>query len=389
MSLKTSSIPGFRNLTMSERRALVSELLELDADGLNAAFAGCERDAETADAMVENALGILALPVGVALHMQVNGQAYLVPMAVEEPSVIAATSHAAKRAQAGGGFFAEADPSLMIAQVEVHDVSDAKQAREAVENAAQSLLNTANEALPGLIARGGGARSIAFRDLGSGMIAVHIEIDCLDAMGANMLNTAAEALGPRVAELSGGTLGLRILSNYCDRRLTRAWTRIPVGALGDERVDGLAAARGIENASLFAERDVYRAVTHNKGIMNGVDAVVVATGNDFRAVEAAAHAFAARSGRYSPLSTWRVSDDESVLEGRIELPLALGTVGGALRAHRGARAALAISGAKSSRELSMLAAAAGLASNLSALRALATEGIQRGHMSLHHRAKDM
>lgn len=389
MSLKTSSIPGFRNLTMGERRALVSELAELDSETLDTALAGCERDAEMANAMVENALGILALPFGVALHMQVNGQAYLVPMAVEEPSVIAATSHAAKRAQAGGGFFAEADASIMISQVEVHDVKDAQASAARILEAKQALLKAADEALPSLVARGGGARDLCVRDLGSGMMVVHIEIDCLDAMGANMLNTVAEALGPRVAELADGVLGLRILSNYCDKRLVRAWTRIPVEALGDERINGLQAAQGIASASKFADLDSYRAVTHNKGIMNGVDAVVVATGNDYRAVEAAAHAFASRSGRYAPLSTWKLNDGGTILEGRIELPLALGTVGGALRAHRGARAALAISGAKSSRELSMLAAATGLASNLSALRALATEGIQRGHMTLHHRAKDI
>lgn len=374
---------------MAERRARISDVAALDTELLELAFAGCQRDADMANTMVENALGVLALPFGVALGMQVNGQAYLVPMAVEEPSVIAATSHAAKRAREGGGFFAEADASLMIAQIEVHDVPDPARAVQALMEAKAELLAKADEASPGLVARGGGARGVDVRDLGDGMVVVHIEMDCLDAMGANLLNTAAEALGPRVSELSGGALGLRILSNYCDKRLARAWVRIPVGALGDARVDGLEAARGIANASRFADRDVYRAVTHNKGIMNGVDAVVVATGNDNRAVEAAAHAFASRTGRYSPLSQWKLYEADGVLEGRIELPLSLGTVGGALRAHRGARAALALSGATSSRELAMLVAATGLATNLAALRALATEGIQRGHMTLHHRAKEV
>ncbi|HVY44277.1 MAG TPA: 3-hydroxy-3-methylglutaryl-CoA reductase, partial [Minicystis sp.] len=209
---------------------------------------------------------------------------------------------------------------------------------------------------------------------------------CRDAMGANLLNTVAEALGPRVAELARGRLGLRILTNYCDRRITRVTAEVPVDALACGRVEGVVAARGIASASRFAELDVYRAVTHNKGVMNGVDAVVLATGNDFRAVEAAAHAYAARGGRYAPLATWRLSADERTLAGRLELPLALGVVGGALRAHRGAALAVKLLGARSAAELANVAAAVGLATNLAALRALATEGIQRGHMALHRRA---
>jgi hydroxymethylglutaryl-CoA reductase len=245
----------------------------------------------------------------------------------------------------------------------------------------------AARAVPGIVERGGGPREIEVRDLGEGFVVTQVLVDVCDAMGANMLNTVAEALGDRVAELSGGTLGLRILSNLCDRRLTRVTARVPVADFGCRRAGGAEAAAGVASASRFAELDPYRAVTHNKGIMNGVDAVVMATGNDWRAVESAAHAYAARSGRYGPLATWRLAEGGAVLEGHLEIPLALGTVGGALRAHRGARLALDLLGVTDAAELAMVAAAAGLATNLAALRALATEGIQRGHMALHHRAR--
>jgi hydroxymethylglutaryl-CoA reductase len=371
---------------MTERRRQIAEAAGIDVAALEEAVAGCPTDAETADAMVENALGALALPFGVALNVRVNGADYLVPMAIEEPSVIAATSHAAKRVRAGGGFFAEADDSLMTAQIEVHGVADPCAAAARVEAAAPDLIALADTSVPGLVARGGGARRLTARDVGEGFVVTHVEVDCKDAMGANLLNTIAEALGPRVAALAGGELGLRILSNYCEKRCVRVTATVPIEALGDDRVDGLRAARGVASASKFAELDTHRAVTHNKGIMNGVDAVVAATGNDWRAIEAAAHAFAARTGRYGPLATWRLSEGGEALVGKLEMPLALGTVGGALRAHKGARVALAIVGVSSSRELAMVAAATGLATNLAALRALSTEGIQRGHMALHRRA---
>lgn len=386
MPSKTSSIPGFRTLSMQERRARIAECAGVSFDALREALAGSEVDLATAEAMVENALGTLALPFGVALNVRMNGADYLVPMATEEPSVIAATSHAAKRVRAGGGFVAEADDPLMTAQIEVHCVKDAKASAARILAAEAELVTAACEAVPGLVARGGGAKRVFVRDLGEGYVVTHIEVDCRDAMGANLLNSIAEALGPRVAALAEGELGLRILSNYCDKRRVRVKARVPVEALGDERTSGLLAAKGIASASRFAELDPYRAVTHNKGIMNGVDAVVTATGNDWRAVEAAAHAFAAKDGKYGPLATWRLSGDEATLEGRLEMPLALGTVGGALRAHLGAKMALQIAGVGSASELSMLAAATGLATNLAALRALSTEGIQRGHMTLHHRA---
>ena len=386
MVRRTSCLPRFRDLTLAERRALISEIAEIDAANLACALDSGGLDAEGANRMVENAIGTLALPLGLALHLQVNGTDYLAPMAIEEPSVIAAASHAAKRVRAGGGFHATVDDPLMIAQIEMHEVPDPTAAVARLREARAELLMLADRAVPNLCERGGGAREIMVRDVGEGMVVTHIYVDCRDAMGANMLNTIAESLGPKVAAIAGGALGLRILSNYCDRRCTRVSARVPVASFGGSLTDGLVAARGVVQASRFAERDPYRAATHNKGIMNGVDAVVVATGNDWRAVEAGAHTFASREGRYGPLSIWRLVDEDRVLEGRLEMPLALGIVGGALRAHQGARSALSISGVRSAAELSMVAAAVGLATNLAALRALVTEGIQRGHMTLHHRA---
>jgi hydroxymethylglutaryl-CoA reductase len=385
MSAKTSQLPSFRDLDVASRRRLLAEICGLPEEELAASLDDGGLDLDVAQKMVENAVGTLALPFGVALNFQVNGVDRLVPMAIEEPSVIAAASHAAKRVRAGGGFRASADDPLMAAQIEVHDVPDAAGAVLRIREARAELLAAADDAVPGIVGRGGGAREVAVRDLGGGFVVAEVLVHVCDAMGANLVNTVAEAVGPRVAELAGGTLGLRILTNYCDRRLVRAVARIPVEGFGCARASGREAALGVARASEFAERDPYRAVTHNKGIMNGVDAVVLATGNDWRAVEAAAHAYAARGGTYGPLATWRVVDDGEVLEGWIELPLALGTVGGALRAHRGARLALALLGTRSAAELGMVAAAAGLATNLAALRAMATEGIQRGHMALHHR----
>jgi hydroxymethylglutaryl-CoA reductase len=384
MTAKTSSIPGFRELDWAARRRVLAEITGLDPAEIDASLDG-GLEAATADKMVENAVGTLALPFGVALNMVVNGAPYLVPMAIEEPSVVAATSHAAKRVRAGGGFVATATAPVMTTQIEVHDVPDPAAAVERIAGAKAELLRLADLATPGIVERGGGAREVEVRDLGDGFVVTHVHVNVCDAMGANLLNTVAEALGDRVAELSGGALGLRILTNYCERRLVHVTARVPVEGFGCARAGGLEAALGVVSASRFAERDPYRAVTHNKGIMNGLDAVVVATGNDWRAVEAAAHAYAAREGAYRPLATWQMDGD--ALLGRLTLPLALGTVGGALRAHRGARLAMALLGVREAAELAMVAASAGLATNLAALRALATEGIQRGHMALHHRTR--
>ncbi|AKT39906.1 hydroxymethylglutaryl-CoA reductase, degradative [Chondromyces crocatus] len=384
MSVSTSQLPGFRTMTLEQRLRCLAETLGREPGDFATALANAGLEEATANAMVENAIGVLGLPFGVALNFQVNGRDVLVPMATEEPSVIAAASHAAKRTRAGGGFEASVDRSIMAAQIEVHDVSEPEEALGRLREAQAELLGRANEVAKGLVERGGGATELEFRALGDGFLVVHVLVDCCDAMGANLLNGIAEALGPRVAELAGGTLGLRILSNYCDRRCVRVRARVPFEALGCSRAAGDVAAHGVASASRFAELDVYRAVTHNKGVMNGVDAVALATGNDTRAIEAAAHAYAARSGVYKPLATWRLAGGELV--GELEMPLSVGVVGGALRAHRGARLALELIGTRSAGELAMVMGAAGLATNLAALRALSTEGIQRGHMSLHHRA---
>jgi hydroxymethylglutaryl-CoA reductase len=314
-----------------------------------------------------------------------NGRDYIAPMVVEEPSVVAAASNASRIIREGGGFEAEADAPVMIAQVQLDEVADAARAIEAIEAAEEEILALADAAVPNLVTRGGGARGLELRDLGDGWLVIHVLVDCRDAMGANLVNTVAEQVAERLAELAEGRVGLRILSNLSDRRNVRVRCAIPVEPLAFDGYAGADVRDRVVRASEFAERDPYRAATHNKGIMNGVDPVVIATGNDWRAVEAGAHAFAARNGRYEPLCTWRRGDD-GALVGQMEIPLSLGTVGGTLRVHDGARFAQKVAGADSAQELSMLAACVGMATNLAALRALATDGIQRGHMALHARS---
>jgi hydroxymethylglutaryl-CoA reductase len=414
-----SRIPGFYRLPIAERRVLVAERSGVSLEELESALRRGGLDSEKADKVVENVLGTYSLPFGVALNVRVNGRDHLVPMVVEEPSVIAAASNAARMIRASGGFTAEVSEALMTAQVQLVSVEHPAEAVAHLVNATPKLMELARAAVPNLLARGGGPREIEVRDLGAGCIVLHVYVDCCDAMGANLVNSIAEAIGPSAAELARGVLGLRILSNLCDRRRVRVRCRVhprdlglaakgeraldrpraseppseppraaasePPPAPGDEGwLDGRVVADRIVLASRFAELDPYRAATHNKGVMNGVDAVVLASGNDFRAVEAGAHAYAARSGRYSPLVVWRRDGDDLV--GELEMPLALGTVGGTLRVHPLAQVALKIMRVESANELSMIAASVGMASNLAALRALATEGIQRGHMSLHARS---
>jgi hydroxymethylglutaryl-CoA reductase len=384
---RTSRLPGFYKVTVQERRALVSDVTGMETGEMEQAFDGGGLDADTADKFVENVLGTYALPFGVALNVRVNGHDFVVPMVVEEPSVVAAASNAAKMVRAGGGFHAEVDEPRMISQVQLVDVPDAAAAKEAILGAKAEILASADAAVPGLVVRGGGARDLEVRVLGAPedrMLAVHIIVDCRDAMGANLVNSVAERVADRLAALANAKVGLRILSNLCDKRCVRVTCRVPAEALATDDMNGQAVIDGMVNASRFAELDPYRAATHNKGIMNGIDAVVIATGNDWRAVEAGAHAFAARTGTYGPLAVWRRVGDQ--LEGRIELPLALGTVGGTLRVHPAARLALRVLGNPGAGQLAMLAAAVGLASNLAAIRALATDGIQRGHMALHARS---
>jgi hydroxymethylglutaryl-CoA reductase len=383
MSNHGSRIPGFYRLSVDERR----RELRLRADLTNEDLVTLERggiDTATADRIVENVVGIYALPLGIGLNFRVNGRDVLVPMAVEEPSVIAAASNAAKMVREGGGFTAEADEPVMTAQIEVVGVEDPEGAELRLEAANDELLALAHATLPRLADRGGGAREVEVRTHPDRVV-VHIHIDCRDAMGANMVNTVAEALAARVAELAGGQSGLRILTNLCDRRRVRVTARVPAHALAAGAIDGPTVRDGIVAASRFAEDDPYRAATHNKGIMNGVDAVVIATGNDWRSVEAGAHAFAAVEGRYRPLSIWRAEGGDLV--GRLEMPMAVGTVGGTLKSHAGARLAQRLLGATDASTLGMIVGCAGLASNLAALRALATEGIQRGHMTLHRRGQ--
>ncbi|MBI4511231.1 MAG: hydroxymethylglutaryl-CoA reductase, degradative [Deltaproteobacteria bacterium] len=395
MSKWSSRIPGFYRLPVAKRRELLREHAghDLIDDAALAALEGGGIDVETADGMIENVVGTYSLPLGIALNFLVNGRDYLVPMVIEEPSVVAAASNAARMVRQGGGFFAEADSPIMVGQVQLLSVADPDGAASRILCAKEELLALAGAATARLCERGGGPKDIVTRvvsnpgDPDGGMLVVHLEIDCRDAMGANLVNTVAEAVADRLADLAGpGTsVGLRILSNLADRRLVRVRARVPKAALvGTSGEDGARVRDGVVAASRFAELDPYRAATHNKGIMNGIDAVLLATGNDWRSVEAGAHAHAARSGRYAPIATWRAEEDDLV--GVLEMPLAVGTVGGAQRVHSGARLSLALLGADSAQELACVVGAAGLSSNLAALRALATEGIQRGHMSLHARS---
>jgi hydroxymethylglutaryl-CoA reductase len=379
----SSRLPGFYKLDLQDRCTVLQVAAGFSPEELAALTAGL--DPRTADGMIENAIGVYGLPLGIGLNFLVNGREVLVPMAVEEPSVVAAASNAARMVRAGGGFVAEADESIMTAQVELRGVRDHAAAVGSLRAALPALLEEANAMLPRLVARGGGVRELEVRDGGGAeRLVVHIHVDCRDAMGANIVNTLAEAMAGRLALLAGGYHGLRILTNLCDRRCVRVKVRVPVSMLATGQFAGDDVAEGIEAASRFAEDDPYRAATHNKGIMNGVDPVVIATGNDWRGVEAGAHAFAARQGRYSPLATWRVRGEE--LCGDLAMPMAVGTVGGTLGRHPVARAALRLTRARSAGELGMVIASAGLASNLAALRALSSEGIQRGHMALHTRS---
>jgi hydroxymethylglutaryl-CoA reductase len=384
----TSRLPGFYNRSVEARLSLLAETAGLTADEV-AILRDGGLGVERADQMIENVVGVHALPWGIATNFRVNGRDVLVPMVIEEPSVVAGASLAAKLARAGGGFEAHTTAPVMIGQMQVLDLVDPWAARFALLQQKARLLEAANQVDRVMVDLGGGARDLQVRVFETSpagpMLAVHLSYDCRDAMGANAVNTAVEHLAPLVEEISGGRVVLRILSNLADQRLARARCVIPVEALAFDAFDGQQVARGIFEAWAFAATDPYRAATHNKGIMNGIDAVVIATGNDWRAVEAGAHAYAARCGRYTSLSTWCLDEAAGQLSGTLELPLVVGTVGGATRVHPLAQVALKIMGVKNARELAKVIAAVGLAQNLAAIRALATEGIQRGHMSLHAR----
>lgn len=385
--MKSSRLPGFYELDVQERAARVAEWAGLD-ETEHALLAGAGLSDERADQMIENVVGTHALPLGIAPNFTINGRDYLIPMAIEEPSVVAAASFMAKIVREAGGFRTCSTEPVMIAQMQVLDVPDPWAAKFDLLCQKQRLLDLANQTDPVVVSLHGGARDVEMRvfpdtPLGA-MLVVHLLYDTRDAMGANTVNTAAEALTPLVEEITGGRVHLRILSNLADRRLARAKCVLPPRLLAFGDYSGGQVVQGIVEAYTFAAVDAYRATTHNKGIMNGIDAVALACGQDWRAIEAGAHAYAAREGRYTSLSRW-TQDREGNLVGTLELPLAVGTVGGATRVHPGAQVALKILGVQTARELAEVMAAVGLAQNLGALRALATEGIQRGHMTLHAR----
>ncbi len=382
----TSRIPGFYKRTLAERAAFVAQWAGFDA-AEQAVLVGVNGlNASAANNMIENAVGTYALPLGIATNFLINERDYLVPMVIEEPSVVAAVSNAAKLFREGGGFVTSSDEPVMIGQIQVLDIPDVYVAAGAINAQHDALLAAANEAGGSIVRRGGGARDIEVRPVTQSsvgpMLVVHILFDTRDAMGANAVNTVVERLAPQIEAITGGRVNLRILSNLTDRRRARAQGMIPASALATTGLNGAQVVRMIVEAGVFAEIDPYRAATHNKGIMNGVDAVVIATGNDWRAIEAGAHAYAARSGQYSSLTRWW-QDEEGRLHGALEMPLAVGTVGGATRVHPTAQLALKIIGTTSARELAEVIAAVGLAQNLAALRALATDGIQQGHMRMH------
>ena len=384
----TSRIPDFYNLTPKQRLLKILDAKSLDHETTSTLHGETGLSLSQADHMIENVVGIFHLPLGIAANFLINGREMFIPMVIEEPSVIAGASFIAKLARAGGGFTAETTEPEMIAQIQVLDVPDMETARQRLLDRKAEALTEADRVDPVIVRLGGGARDLEVRLLDDTpvgpMLIVHLIYDTRDAMGANTVNTVAERLAPWVEEVTGGRTHLRILSNLSDRRLATARCSIPVEALAFEGFTGERVRDGIIEAWAFAAADPYRATTHNKGIMNGVDAVLIATGNDWRSAEAAAHAYAARDGRYTSLSRWQVGQ-AGALEGELEMPLAVGTVGGATRVNPGAKACLELLGVTSSQELAEIVIAVGLAQNLAALRALATEGIQHGHMTLHAR----
>ncbi len=388
MPASTSRLPGFYNQALDERLTALADASGLSAVDLAAFTPEAGLVPAQADHMIENVVGTFNLPLGIGLNFIVNGREALVPMAIEEPSVVAGASFMAKLARAGGGFTATTSEPHMIGQMQVLDLDDVHSARLKIYERRDDLLAEADTIDPVLKKFGGGARDLEVRVIEDSPIGpflvVHLIYDVRDAMGANAVNTACERLAPRIEAITGGRVHLRILSNLADRRLARARCVIPVKELTFEGYSGYQVRDGIIEAWAFAASDPYRAATHNKGIMNGVDAVVIATGNDWRAIEAGAHAYAARSGKYTSLSTWS-KDGKGDLVGTLEMPMAVGIIGGATKVHPSAQAALKLMGVKTASELAEIIVSVGLAQNMAALRALATEGIQRGHMSLHAR----
>ncbi len=383
-----SRLENYRNLEPAERVAILAGAVGLTDDERALLSSPGALPLNRANGMIENVVGTFELPFGVATNFQVNGRDYLVPMAVEEPSVVAAASYMARIARGCGGFETSSTLPIMRAQVQIVGLTDPYGARMRLLAARDEIVSAANAKDKVLISLGGGCRDIevhVFPTTPRGAIVVmHLLVDVRDAMGANTVNTMAETVAPIVERVTGGTVRLRILSNLADLRIARARVSLTPEALATSEFSGQRMIDGILDAYTFAAVDPYRATTHNKGIMNGIDPVVVATGNDWRAIEAGAHAYAARSGRYTSLTTWELSTDGRLV-GTLEMPMALGLVGGATKTHPLAQLSLKILGVQSAQELAEVTVAVGLAQNMAALRALATEGIQRGHMALHAR----
>ncbi|HIO86294.1 MAG TPA: hydroxymethylglutaryl-CoA reductase, degradative, partial [Candidatus Poseidoniales archaeon] len=390
MPVDNSRLKGFYKLSVKERRDMIAELAGLDQEAVDALAAMGELSESAADRIIENVVGTLALPVGVATNFIVDGDHYLVPFALEEPSVVAAASNMAKRCHATGGFVSNNTEPIMIGQIQVVGCEDPFGAKEAVLSGADELISACNEVDPILVKFGGGCKGLEARviDTDSGpMVIVHILVDCRDAMGANAVNTMAETIAPKVERITGGTVILRIISNLAVHRLAKVsatFTPSEMANTGETVEEGAKVIEGILQAYHFAAADPFRATTHNKGIMNAISAIAVACGQDWRAIESGAHSYASHERVYGSLTHWE-KDGDGNLVGSIELPMAVGLVGGAVRVHPTAKANVAIIGARTADELAKVMAAAGIAQNLGALRALATVGIQAGHMKLHAR----
>jgi len=390
MPIENSRIGGFYKLSVSERRKLLAEIAELSDEQVQAWEDSGELDEESADRMIENVVGTYSLPIGVATNFVIDGAHYAIPFVLEEPSVVAAASNMAKRCLANGGFSSDNDDPVMIGQIQVVGCEDPNGAMDSILAAKEELISNCNEVDPILVKFGGGCRDLSARviETGSGpMVIVHIHVDCRDAMGANAVNTMAETIAPRVEEISGGTVILRIISNLAVLRLARVsavFTPEEMSNGGKDAEQGSEVIDGVIQAYHFAEADPFRATTHNKGIMNAISAVALACGQDWRAIESGAHSYASHERTYGSLTKW-TKDDDGNLVGSIELPMAVGLVGGAVRVHPAAQANVALLGVESADELAKVMAASGLAQNLGALRALATVGIQAGHMKLHVR----
>jgi hydroxymethylglutaryl-CoA reductase len=378
----TSEIPGFYKLTIAERLDLIKKKANLTDEETRTLADTGGLPKEVADRMIENVVGGITIPLGIATNFRINGKDYVVPMAIEEPSVVAAASNAAKMARAKGGFTVTNTGPVMIGQIQVVAVPDPEGARKGLVGKKAELLKRANDQDPMLVSLGGGAKDLNVKVLSTikgPMVVAELIVSTGDAMGANAVNTMAEAVAPMIEEITGGKVLLRIISNLADRRLVKATAVFEKEGMGGEEV-----VDGVINAYAFADADPYRCATHNKGIMNGVIAVAIACGQDIRALEAGAHSFASRSGSYKPLTIWEKNADGDLV-GTLEMPMAVGLVGGAAKTHPTARAAIKIVGVKTAIELAEVMGAVGLAQNFAALRALASEGIQKGHMRLHSR----